>query len=624
MPTFASYRNFAASAFCAGPFALVIGNFDGVHRGHRALLDEARRLIGPNGLVVVLTFWPHPTAILSRSHAPRLLLHSTRKRELFFEAGAQVVVEQRFDAHFSQLEAEEFVSQILLSGPPPRVVVVGHDFRFGRGRVGDAELLRACLSPLGTSVCQLSAVSMDLAHGKRVACSSTLVRQSLAEGNIEQAALLLGRLPELEGRVVRGQGRGRTISVPTANLEVYSDVVFRPGVYAAWAELLSEATSANLSANQSANQSVRPVQAKHPAAVNIGYNPTFQSQDSGSGSPLVVEAHLLLSDEMRPNHLYGTELRLVFLTRLRDEQRFSQVADLVAQIQRDIATVKQLTGGTSLHITGGRSARSEDGVAMENTKDRNTSGFPPTRTDERTSSTSVSRLPQNETGHIASLSHPESTERTRHEPALPAIYGRDEVEVFSKDPQTYFIYWEVTEQGLSQARAQLGLSEDEGKLVLRVFVSTQGSSSHAREQREIRDTLLHQHHGKKYLESPKSGAYVRAAVGLLSTEGLFAPVAQSQALRLPPQHPAVEASVEWAHVHPSMGDGKQREHIVMSRSEHQERELPWRSGKAPSHSALPVQGTHWIVEEPSSGSSGGASSSHVFSKRDKAESSGGV
>jgi len=339
MPVFASYEEFAASVCKTEPCALVIGNFDGVHCGHQALIATARQTVGASGKVVAMTFWPHPATVLAPQNAPAVLLSVQRKRELLLLAGADVVVEQRFDTAFAQLSATEFVERILLAGPALRAVCVGHDFHFGRGRKGDGALLSQLLSPSGTQVTVLAAVSVTTPSGERVTCSSTLIRRALADGDLDRAALLLGRPAELEGTVAQGAGRGRTIGVPTANLRCHSEVRLRPGVYGAWAELLAAPAS-------TASSVIRSVAARHPAAVNVGYNPTFLGPLGAAAKdpPLSVEAHLLVADDVELPSLYDRELRLCFVARLRDERKFPSVVELVAQIRSDIATVRQLTG----------------------------------------------------------------------------------------------------------------------------------------------------------------------------------------------------------------------------------------------------------------------------------------
>ncbi len=340
MPVFASYEEFAASVSQTESCALVIGNFDGVHRGHQALIASARERVGASGKVVAMTFAPHPATVIAPQNAPSLLLSARRKRELLLLAGADFVIEQRFDAAFAQLTATEFVERILLAGPKLRIVCVGHDFRFGRGRAGDGALLASILGKSqGTQVRVLSAVSVTTPGGEQVTCSSTLIRRALSDGDLDRAALLLGRPAELEGTVVHGAGRGRTISVPTANLRCHSDVKLKPGVYAAWAEILTASGS-------SFPSDIPMVEASHPAAVNVGYNPTFlgPSAFAAKEPPLSVEAHLLVGDGVELPSLYDRELRLCFVARLRDERKFPSVVELVAQIRSDIATVRQFTG----------------------------------------------------------------------------------------------------------------------------------------------------------------------------------------------------------------------------------------------------------------------------------------
>jgi len=207
-------------------------------------------------------------------------------------------------------------------------------------------------------------------------------------------------------------------------------------------------------------------------------------------------------------------------------------------------------------------------------------------------SSSAVRLPQAPAGKSATDSgeHVKSP-RPKAAPGhagveLPETYGVDEVEILCKDPWWYFAYWEVTETGLNAAREQLGLSAKEAKLILRVFATggqgglQNGASSRSRDGREIRDVPVQAHHGRRYLEAPRPNSLLRVAIGLLSPEGFFAPIAHSSLLRVPPQQPSAETTVEWLHVLPAKSDGRQHERIVKAAAppEHKERELPWRSG----------------------------------------------
>ena len=177
-----------------------------------------------------------------------------------------------------------------------------------------------------------------------------------------------------------------------------------------------------------------------------------------------------------------------------------------------------------------------------------------------------------------------------HRPApdlgdLPETYGKDEVELLCKDPHWCFIYWEVTEAGLTSARSHLGVSEEQGRLLLRIFITS--AQPGGRELRDLRDVTLETLFGRRYIEAPRPGSLVRAAVGLLSPEGLFAPIAHSSLLRVPPGQPANETSAEWLSVQPHRSEGRQRERIVSARPEpaHHERGVPFSvrgEGRAPS------------------------------------------
>lgn len=212
-----------------------------------------------------------------------------------------------------------------------------------------------------------------------------------------------------------------------------------------------------------------------------------------------------------------------------------------------------------------------------------------------TSSSSV-RVPQAAAGKAAADSgeHVVKSPRPKSAPGhaaieLPETYGVDEVEILCKDPWWYFAYWEVTETGLAAAREQLGLSAKEAKLILRVFStggspggpgSSQNGAGRSRDGRDIRDVPVQAHHGRRYLEAPRPNSLLRVAIGLLSPEGFFAPIAHSSLLRVPPQQPSAETTVEWLHVLPAKSEGRQHERIVKAAAppEHSERALPWRSG----------------------------------------------
>jgi len=353
---------------------VVIGNFDGMHRGHRALFAQAEALRATAradakadpGQIVALTFSPHPARVLSPQTAPPLLSSPQRKRELLLECGVDVLIEQRFDRTFAALSPEAFVAEVLTAGLGAHTVCVGYDFTFGKGRAGTIQVLGQLLQAQGIPLHVVPAVTVRLALPAEPAatapasaddsevrpCSSSLLRKTLAAGQPGAGARLLGRWPEVEGLVVHGAGRGRTIGIPTANLAPTTDALPAVGVYAAWAELLADLPepTADAATTPVVAQS-RAVISRHPAAVNVGYNPTFTAAkaagDPTTMAPLTIEAHLLPPLDSALAHaelpsLYGHTLRLLLVERIRGEQRFPSVSALVERIQADVTQVRAL------------------------------------------------------------------------------------------------------------------------------------------------------------------------------------------------------------------------------------------------------------------------------------------
>jgi riboflavin kinase / FMN adenylyltransferase len=297
--------------------AVAIGNFDGVHRGHRALLDEARRCAcGAGGQTVALTFSPHPARFFAPDLAPPLLTPLPRRVELLGLAGADVVIVEPFTAELAATSAEDFVRQILHRDLGARHVVVGADFSFGRERSGNTALLADLGAALGMGIHVVPPVT---AHG--LVCSSTKIREFVLEGRVAGASMLLGRPFAIDGSVVRGAGRGRTLGVPTANVAHEGEILPKPGVYAGRACLLDAAE--------------RRERECFAAAISIGTNLTFAPQGE---PPLTVEAHLLDF----AGDLYGARLRLAFLAHLREQRRYDSAGELVAAIARDIARTREI------------------------------------------------------------------------------------------------------------------------------------------------------------------------------------------------------------------------------------------------------------------------------------------
>ena len=286
---------------------VAIGVFDGVHRGHQALLQEARTQAWAKGLpLVVLTFDPHPSEVLHPQQPTPLLCPLMHRIERLLQHGADLVVVQPFTMAFSRLRPEAFVQQILLEQLHAQLVVVGEDFRFGHQQRGDVNFLRRARV---FEVIAVSAVHDET--GERIA--STRIRALVQAGDLHAAAQLLGEPFYWAGIVVRGESRGQTLGYPTANLVPLGRLVRPPeGVYACLAHLEGK---------------------WYGAAVSVGTPPMFPH------SPPLVEAYLI---DFPPRPLYGRLIALQFLQRLRPQRKFESLDALVAQMAEDVAQTRQI------------------------------------------------------------------------------------------------------------------------------------------------------------------------------------------------------------------------------------------------------------------------------------------
>ena len=280
----------------SGPRSVAIGTFDGVHRGHREVI---------RGSSTVLTFDPHPLSVIHPEATPKLISPFPVKRDLIAGLGVEELVIIPFDRGFSELSAEEFVQDVLVTRLGAQTVSVGENFRFGKSAKGTAEFLA------GHEEFETRIVALVEAEGETI--SSSHIRGLVAAGEVSEAAEFLGAPFLFEGEIVHGDKRGRELGMPTANL-VPDDAYVCPGhgVYAATAYLTS-----------SPGQPAEGI----PAAVNVGVRPTFET-----GRGLLVEAHLIGFD----GDIYGETLRLAFLERLRGEKRFDSVDALVRQMNADV------------------------------------------------------------------------------------------------------------------------------------------------------------------------------------------------------------------------------------------------------------------------------------------------
>jgi riboflavin kinase/FMN adenylyltransferase len=287
---------------------VTIGVYDGVHRGHQAVLTDLAARGDLLGVAqrAVLTFDRHPRELVSPERVPGLLTTIEQRLEILESLGVDVVGILPFE-EVRQMYAAEFIHQVLLGALGAKLIVVGNNFRFGRDREGDVTALRQ--EGLRHDF-EVDAV--ELLHGERAAVSSSAIRSLLAAGEVERVEEALGRPFELRGGVVVGDGRGRTIGFPTANLAFPEEMaVPARGVYAVRADLNGRSI---------------------PGVSNVGVRPTF------GGETLTVEVHLLDFD----GSLYDQTLGVAFMHRLRDEQRFEGIDGLVAQIQSDVAAARRL------------------------------------------------------------------------------------------------------------------------------------------------------------------------------------------------------------------------------------------------------------------------------------------
>jgi riboflavin kinase/FMN adenylyltransferase len=291
--------------------AVTVGNFDGVHLGHQSLAAETvRQARAGGGTAVALTFDPHPSRVLSPDRAPATLMTLDQREEALAALGVDRLAVLPFTFELSRESAADFARNVLRDAMGARVVVVGEGFRFGRSREGDLAGLTRLGRSLGFDVVGVAPVIHEGAP-----ISSTRIREALARGAVAPARRMLGQRFFVDGAVVRGFGRGRTIGLPTANLAVVNETLPARGVYAGWCRELTDAGAA-----------------RRPAVVNIGHRPTF-----GAGA-LSVEAHLLDFE----GDLYGRALRVEFEERLREERPFDGAEALLRQVRDDIGRARRL------------------------------------------------------------------------------------------------------------------------------------------------------------------------------------------------------------------------------------------------------------------------------------------
>lgn len=295
----------------AGPCVVAIGKFDGVHRGHARVLAQARGYADERDLpMYVVTFDPHPAAVLRPEVAPKMIGSLTDRLERLAAHGADAVLVVPFTAELAAVTAEQATRAVLVDALKAKVVVVGADFRFGSGAAGDVTMLRLMGSAYGFTVhaVELQADEVDK-------FSSTRVRELLALGDVAGAATILGRPYSVSGPVIRGEQRGRDLGFPTANLEIPDDLVAPlDGVYAGW---LVDGTE------------------RLPAAISVGDNPTFV------GATHRVEAYVLDRTDL---DLYGKKVRVEFVEWIRDMLPFEGIEPLIEAMTKDCDDARRILG----------------------------------------------------------------------------------------------------------------------------------------------------------------------------------------------------------------------------------------------------------------------------------------
>lgn len=290
---------------------ITIGNFDGVHIGHQALFHaviEKADAIG--GTSIAMTFEPHPIRVLKPNGHPPLITLYRQKVELISSTGIDVLIGVPFTLEFAAIPARQFVEDLLIKRIGMRAIVVGKDYSFGKGRKGNLALLQELGKELGFEVIVMDWIEMN--HTVQGRISSTRIRKLVMAGKVAKARYLLGRYYQIRGTVATGRNRGgKLLGCPTANINLYDELCPQTGVYAVTVECTGE---------------------KFKGVANIGYSPTFDDH------LFTVEVHLLDFS----GNLYDEDIRVNFVERIRDEKKFSSIAELSAQIQRDVQKARGL------------------------------------------------------------------------------------------------------------------------------------------------------------------------------------------------------------------------------------------------------------------------------------------
>ncbi|NIP25162.1 MAG: bifunctional riboflavin kinase/FAD synthetase [Phycisphaerae bacterium] len=304
---------------------LTIGNFDGVHIGHQHILNAAKQAATENqAQLVVMTFEPHPLAVLRPRQKPELLTSLALKKHLIAKADADYLLLVKSTPELLSLTPDEFVERFISKGIQPGIVVEGESFNFGSGRDGNVHTLQQMGEESRFLVSIIEAKEVQFSSGQTIKISSTLIRDMLKKGSVSDAALALGRPYRLIGRIVPGRGIGKQLGFPTANMAPPDQLVPAEGVYAGFVKIADS------------EQEVCAAKAVVPAALSIG-----RTQTLGADIPLLIEAHLLIDDV---GELYDKWLAMDFIELIREQRKFDTEKDLSDQITKDCEKTKAILG----------------------------------------------------------------------------------------------------------------------------------------------------------------------------------------------------------------------------------------------------------------------------------------
>lgn len=302
---------------------LTIGNFDGVHIGHQQILRAAKQTaVEKRTQLVVMTFEPHPLAVLRPQQKLDLLTSLTFKKHLLTEAGADCLLIVKSTPELLTLSPDEFVERFISKSIQPSIVVEGESFNFGSGRHGNAQTLQKIGEDKDFLVSLIEAKEIQLSTGQTIKISSTVIRNMLKSGQVADAALALTRPYRLIGQIIPGRGKGKQLGFPTANMSPTDQLVPAEGVYAGFVQI------------GDSEKDLCPATAKLPAALSIG-----TAQTLGTDYPRLIEAHILTG---RVGDLQGKYLAMDFIHRIRSQQKFDTEKDLAEQIAKDCKTAKAI------------------------------------------------------------------------------------------------------------------------------------------------------------------------------------------------------------------------------------------------------------------------------------------